>query len=313
MPARNPFRSRPTPERFLATLLFTDIVGSTELAASLGDRRWRALLEAHHSAVRTELRRFGGREVDTAGDGFFARFDQPAEAVRAADEIVSAAAKLGLSLRAGLHTGEAEAAGHKPSGLAVHIASRVMSAAGPGEVLVSSTLRELVVGSGLEFSDRGLYELKGVPGEWRLCALVRNPKEDQAAIATVRGPESHTAQSSFPLPDKPSVAVLPFANLSGDPEQDYFADGIVEDIITGLSRIKWIFVIARNSSFAFKGRVTDVKNVGRAWRPVCPRRQRPKVLEPRPHRRSADRSLERHAYLGRPIRPSARRHLRASG
>ena len=158
-------------------MLFTDIVGSTELAAGLGDRAWRDLLTAHHAAVRQQLRRLGGREVDTAGDGFFATFDQPAQAVRAADGIVSAVAKLGVSLRAGLHTGEAEMAGQKLGGIAVHIASRVMSAAGPGDVLVSGTLRELVVGSGLNFSDRGLHQLKGVPGEWRLWALVRDAAE----------------------------------------------------------------------------------------------------------------------------------------
>ncbi len=245
-------------------MLFTDIVRSTELAASLGDRAWRDLLAAHHAAVRRELRRLGGREVDTAGDGFFATFDQPAQAVRAADGIVSAVAKLGISVRAGLHTGEAEAAGQSIRGLAVHIASRVMSAAGPGEVFVSGTLRELVVGSGLDFSDRGVHQLKGVPGEWRLWALVRDAAEaDQAAVASIWVPEPHRARPSLPLPDKPSIAVLPFANLSGDPEQDYFADGIVEDIITGLSRIKWVFVIARNSSFAYKGRMIDVKQVGR--------------------------------------------------
>jgi TolB-like protein/Flp pilus assembly protein TadD len=217
---------------------------------------------AHHAAVRRELRRFGGREVDTAGDGFFATFGQPAQAVRAADGIVTVVAKLGVSVRTGLHTGEAEAAGQKIGGIAVHIASRVMSAAGPGEVLVSGTLRELVAGSGLDFSDRGLHELKGVPGEWHLWALVRDATEaDQAAIASV--PEPRSARPSLPLPDKPSIAVLPFTNLSGDPEQDYFADGVVEDIIAGLSRIKWLFVIARNSSFTYKGKVTDVKQVGR--------------------------------------------------
>lgn len=259
------FRSRRSPERFLATILFTDIVGSTELAASLGDRVWRELVAAHHAAVRRELRRFGGREVDTAGDGFFATFGQPAQAVRAADGIVTAVAKLGVPVRTGLHTGEAEAAGQKIGGIAVHIASRVMSAAGTGEVVVSGTLRELVAGSGLEFSDRGTHELKGVPGEWHLWALVRDATEsDQAAIASVVGVrEPRNARPSLPLPDKPSIAVLPFTNLSGDPEQDYFADGVVEDIIAGLSRIKWVFVIARNSSFTYKGRAMDVKQVGR--------------------------------------------------
>ena len=245
-------------------MLFTDIVGSTELAVSLGDRAWQRVLASHDLAVRRELRRFGGREIDTAGDGFFASFDQPTQAVRAADAIATAVAKLGVSIRAGLHTGEAEGVGKKISGIAVHVASRVMSAAGSGEVLVSGTLRELVTGSGLDFSDRGVHQLKGVPGEWRLWALVRDATEtDQAAIAVARIPEKRDARPSLPLPEKPSIAVLPFANLSGDPEQDYFADGIVEDIITGLSRIKWVFVIARNSSFAYKDRAIDVKQVGR--------------------------------------------------
>ena len=244
-------------------MLFTDIVGSTELAVSLGDRAWQRLLASHHVAVRRELRRFGGREIDTAGDGFFASFDRPGQAVRAADAIASSVAKLGVSIRAGLHTGEAEGDGEQIGGIAVHIASRVMSAAGPGEVLVSGTLRELVAGSGLAFTDRGLHQLKGVPGEWRLWAMVRDRKvADARSITGVQTSETRSARPSLPLPDKPSIAVLPFANLSGDPEQDYFADGIVEDIITGLSRIKWVFVIARNSSFAYKGKAIDMKVVG---------------------------------------------------
>jgi TolB-like protein len=244
-------------------MLFTDIVGSTQLAVSRGDRAWQRLLASHDVAVRRELRRFGGREIDTTGDGFFALFEQPAQAIRAADAIAKAVAKLGVSIRAGLHAGEAEGVGDKISGIAVHIASRVMSAASSGEVLVSGTLRELVTGSGLEFSDRGLHQLKGVPGEWRLWALVRDAAQaDQASTAA--GPDLPLGvRPSLPLPDKPSIAVLPFANMSGDPEQDYFADGIVEDIITGLSRMKWVFVIARNSSFAYKGKVIDVKQVGR--------------------------------------------------
>ena len=259
------FRSRRSPERFLATILFTDIVGSTDLAVRLGDRAWQRLVAAHHAAVRRELRRFRGREVDTAGDGFFATFEQPAQAVRAAEAIVEAVAKLGVSIRAGLHAGEAEAADQKIGGIAVHIANRVMSAAGPGEVLVSGTLRDLVAGSGLEFSDRGLQELKGVPGEWHLWALVREVTDaGQDAIAgAVRAQVAGPARPNLPLPDKPSIAVLQFTNLSGDPEQDYFADGMVEDIITGLSRIKWIFVIARNSSFAYRGKAMDLKQVGR--------------------------------------------------
>src|ERR1700674_3129326 len=143
------FRSRRSPDRFLATILFTNIVGSTDLAVRLADRAWQRLVAAHHAAVRRELRRFRGREVDTAGDGFFATFSQPAQAVRAAEAIVAAAAKLGVPIRAGLHTGEGEAAGQKIGGGAGHIVNRVMSAAEPVEVLVSGTVRNLVTGSAL--------------------------------------------------------------------------------------------------------------------------------------------------------------------
>jgi TolB-like protein/class 3 adenylate cyclase/tetratricopeptide (TPR) repeat protein len=258
------FRSRRSPERLLATILFTDIVGSTDLAVRLGDEAWQRLVAAHHAAVRRELRRFGGRELDTAGDGFFASFEQPAQAVRAADAIVAAVSELDVSIRAGLHAGEAEAAAGKIGGIAVHIANRVMSAAEPGEVLVSGTLRDLVAGSGLEFRDRGLHELKGIPDEWHLWALVREGTDgSRDGVVGSRGVAEEGSRPRLPLPDKPSIAVLAFTNLSGDPEQDYFADGMVEDIITGLSRIKWIFVIARNSSFAYRGRAIDVKEVGR--------------------------------------------------
>ena len=258
------FRSSRSPKRFLATILFTDIVGSTDLAAKLGDRDWRRLVEAHHVALRRELRRFGGREVDTAGDGFFATFEQPAQAVRAADAMVAAVARLGISIRAGLHFGEVEAGDEKIGGIAVHIANRVMSSAQPGEVAVTATLRDLVVGSGLEFSDRGMQELKGVPDAWHLWALRVATKAGQDGMTSAsRALVASPGLPTLPLPDKPSIAVLPFTNLSGDPEQEYFADGMVEDIITGLSRIKWIFVIARNSSFAYKGKSMDVKQIGR--------------------------------------------------
>jgi class 3 adenylate cyclase len=159
------------PDRRLATVLFTDLVGSTERAAELGDRRWRALLEQHHAAVRRELGRFDGREVDTAGDGFFATFDGPARAIRCAQAIVEAVDPLGLSVRAGLHTGEVELADGKVAGIAVNIGSRVSARAEPGEVLVSGTVRDLVAGSGLAFEDRGVASLKGIPGEWRLFAV----------------------------------------------------------------------------------------------------------------------------------------------
>jgi len=155
----------------LATLLFTDIVGSTQLADQLGDRRWRELLARHHEIVRRELRQFQGREIDTAGDGFFAAFDRPADAVRCAAAICDAVRTLGIEVRAGLHVGEAEAFKRKLSGVAVHIAARVLALAGPGEVLVTAVLRDLVPGAGVRFEDRGLHALKGVPGEWRVFAV----------------------------------------------------------------------------------------------------------------------------------------------
>jgi class 3 adenylate cyclase len=160
------------PDRVLATVLFTDIVGSTELATQLGDRRWRDVLETHHTTVRAELSRYRGREVDTAGDGFLAVFDGPARAIRAARSIVDAVRRLGLEVRAGVHTGEVEQLPHGDiRGIAVHIGARVMAAAGPGDVLVSSSVRDLVAGSGFTFVDRGVHALKGVAEERRLYAV----------------------------------------------------------------------------------------------------------------------------------------------
>jgi class 3 adenylate cyclase len=164
--------SRQEPDRQLATLLFTDIVDSTSHMAKLGDSGWRELLERHHALVRRELTRARGQEVDTAGDGFFAAFDGPARAVRCAKAIVGSVRDLGIDVRSGLHTGECEIVDGKVSGIAVHTGARVAAHAGAGEVLVSSTVKDLVAGSGLEFEDRGVHELKGIPGEWRLYAAV---------------------------------------------------------------------------------------------------------------------------------------------
>jgi pimeloyl-ACP methyl ester carboxylesterase len=158
-------------ESVLATVLFTDLVGSTAKAVELGDRRWRELLEQHHARTRAQLARFRGVELDTAGDGFFARFDGPARAIRCACAVRDAVTELGLEVRAGLHTGECEVLDGKVAGVAVSIGARVAAKAGPGEVLVSQTVKDLVAGSGIEFQDRGGAELKGVPGEWRLYAV----------------------------------------------------------------------------------------------------------------------------------------------
>ncbi len=163
-------RTGSDPDRILTTLLFTDIVDSTTRAAEMGDRRWRDLLDQHHDLVRAELDRFGGREIATTGDGFFARFDSPAQAVRCALSATDGITSLGVQIRAGVHTGEVEVRGADLGGLAVHIGARVAAAAQPGEVLVSSTVKDLLAGSGVPFEDRGEHELKGVPGAWHLWA-----------------------------------------------------------------------------------------------------------------------------------------------
>jgi class 3 adenylate cyclase len=157
--------------RVLATVLFTDIVDSTSRAAALGDTGWHALVERHHALVRANIARFGGVEVDTAGDGFFATFDGPGRAIRAAQSIVAAVPSLGIAVRAGLHTGECELIDGKPGGLTVHTGARIAALAGPSEVLVSDTVKNLVAGSGMLFEARGVHRLKGVPDEWRIWAV----------------------------------------------------------------------------------------------------------------------------------------------
>lgn len=157
--------------RRFATILFTDIVLSTDIAAELGDRRWRELVRRHHAIVRRELKRFEGREMDTAGDGFFATFDSPGAAIRCACAISESVREVGLEVRAGLHGGEVELDAGKAGGIAVNTAARVMSVGGPGEVLVSSSLHDVVAGSSLGFEDHGVHQLKGIGGEWRLFGV----------------------------------------------------------------------------------------------------------------------------------------------
>jgi class 3 adenylate cyclase len=164
----------PEPERMLATIVFTDIVDSTRTAAEAGDSRWRELLEGHQRSVREALGRFGGREVKSTGDGFLATFDGPARAIRCAAGILDSSETLGIRVRAGVHTGECEVMGDDIGGIAVHIAARVSALAGPGEVLVSRTVKDLVAGSGIEFGERGSHELKGVPDAWELHAVTRS-------------------------------------------------------------------------------------------------------------------------------------------
>jgi pimeloyl-ACP methyl ester carboxylesterase/class 3 adenylate cyclase len=157
--------------RVLATIVFTDIVDSTARAIELGDRSWRELLERHHAAIRRELSRFNGRELDTAGDGFLSAFDGPARAVRFARRAQESVGELGIEIRAGIHTGECEVHGDKLAGVAIHVGARIAGLAGPGEVIVSSTVRDLVAGSGLTFEDRGERELRGLPDRWRVFAV----------------------------------------------------------------------------------------------------------------------------------------------
>ena len=166
-------RHSPEPDRVLATILFTDIVDSTQKAVKLGDLAWGDVLERHHALVRAQLTRFRGEEVDTAGDGFFATFDGPARAIRCACSIRDEVRSLDLEIRAGLHSGECELIGGKVGGIAVHVGARLAAEAGPGEVLVSSTVRDLVAGSGIQFVDRGQHELKGIPEPWHLYQVVR--------------------------------------------------------------------------------------------------------------------------------------------
>ncbi|WP_456631964.1 adenylate/guanylate cyclase domain-containing protein [Bradyrhizobium sp. URHC0002] len=160
-------------DRVLATVLFTDIVGSTEKAAEIGDQRWRDLLDNHHATIRRNLARFRGHEVKTTGDGFLATFDGPARGVRCACAVAEEIKPLGIEVRAGLHTGECEMIGDDVGGIAVHIGARVAALASGGQVLVSSTVKDLVAGSGLRFNDRGAQSLKGIPGEWRIFAAER--------------------------------------------------------------------------------------------------------------------------------------------
>jgi class 3 adenylate cyclase/pimeloyl-ACP methyl ester carboxylesterase len=181
------------PERALATVLFTDIAGSTERAAAVGDRQWRELLEHHHRLVREQLAVYGGREVKTMGDGFLATFDGPARAIRCASAIVERSSSEGVEIRAGVHTGECELIGEDVGGMAVHIGARVAAHASPGEVLVSNAVKDLVVGSGIDFADRGSHELKGVPGEWRLLAVADH---SPASPAVAEGPRDDVAPNA---------------------------------------------------------------------------------------------------------------------
>jgi class 3 adenylate cyclase len=164
-------KSLPAPDRILSTVMFTDIVESTRQAAHVGDSEWRALIRRHDDIVRSQLHHFAGREIDRTGDGFLSAFDSPARAIRCAQAICAAMHSIGLQVRAGVHSGECEVIGEHLGGIAVHIGARISALAGPNEVLVSQTVKEAVLGSGIIFDDRGTHDLKGVPGQWQLYAV----------------------------------------------------------------------------------------------------------------------------------------------
>jgi class 3 adenylate cyclase len=166
-------RGAAEPTHVVATVMFTDVVGSTERAIALGNRAWADLLEVHDARVRTELHRFGGREIDTAGDGFLASFESAAVAIKCAETVMQSTREIGVDLRIGIHTGECEVVGNKLRGIAVHIGARVASQAGAGEILVSQTVKDITAGSGLTFDDAGEHELKGVPDRWRLYRVIQ--------------------------------------------------------------------------------------------------------------------------------------------
>jgi class 3 adenylate cyclase/TolB-like protein len=278
--------------RALATVLFTDIVGSTERATELGDRHWRRLLDEHHSRVRRELRRFGGREINTAGDGFLAVFQAPAMSVACADAIRSTVRDVGLEVRCGIHMGEVEGTGKMVGGIGVHIAARVMAEAAPGEVLVSRSVRDAVEGAGFEFEDRGSRPLKGVTGERRLYAvtvvptdlgktpsaeggfrdLARRPWALGAAAAALVGLVALYATSRDTVADltpeeaiaadaAPGIAVLPFT--VNDPDLATWREGMVDLMTVNLDGVPGLRPIASRTVLArWRSEVPDVADLG---------------------------------------------------
>ncbi|MGH7572945.1 MAG: tetratricopeptide repeat protein [Gemmatimonadota bacterium] len=265
-----------TVRRHIATILFTDIVGSTEMAARLGDSGWRDLLREHHARVRRAMRRFGGEEAGTAGDGFLMIFESPANAIRCADAIRQAVREVGLEVRGGIHMGQVEWTGRDPGGITVHIGSRVSALATAGEILVSGTVRDSEVGSGFAFADRGRHSLKGVPGEWRIYEVTGVPAAPHGQVryrsrrSSWRGRRALAAGAILTAlaivlalrgslspwgtrgPKTASIAVLPFENAGGGEEDQYFSDGIMEEILARLSKIDGLKVIARSSVVRYR-------------------------------------------------------------
>ncbi|MGH7543612.1 MAG: tetratricopeptide repeat protein, partial [Gemmatimonadota bacterium] len=276
-----------TVRRHIATVLFTDIVGSTEMAAGLGDSDWRDLLREHHARVRRAMRRFGGEEAGTSGDGFLMVFESPASGIRCAAAVQEAVRELGLKVRIGIHMGQVEWTDRDPGGITVHIGSRVAAMAGAGEILVSGTVRDSEVGSGFAFADRGRHSLKGVPGEWRIYEVTNVPVAAQGyakygsrtrpsrgrkalaggAILTAALAILLAVRGSLPPwgatgPEEASIAVLPFENAGGGEDDEYFSDGIMEGILARLSKIDGLRVIARSSVVRYRDSVKSPLEVG---------------------------------------------------
>ncbi|MBA2564984.1 MAG: adenylate/guanylate cyclase domain-containing protein [Gemmatimonadetes bacterium] len=273
-----------TSQRFLA-LLFTDIVGSTERAVELRDAAWRELRQRHDALVRGELRRFGGSEVNTAGDSFVATFKEPEEAIRCAAAIRNAVRSLGLEVRGGVHIGKVEGEGRDVGGLALHVGARVAAQAQPGEILVTEAVREALAGSPVDFEERGTHVLKGLPGDWRLYAVSGEPPagltEASGRTAQVRHAQGRFWRGRRPVPrafaalalgfllglgvlfgwlrsdrmvdraGRKVLAVLPFENL-GAAEDEYFADGMTDEVRGKLSALPGLEVIASQSSAQYK-------------------------------------------------------------
>jgi serine/threonine-protein kinase len=281
-------------QRHLVTVLFTDIVGSTKKAAELGDRRWRELLRRHHELVRQELWRFGGRELNTTGDGFLATFKDPEHAIGCARAVSDAVRELGLEVRSGLHTGEVEVIEGTVGGIAVHTAARIAAHADPGQVLVSSALRDIVAGSGWSFENRGGHELKGVPGEWWLYAASGEPPERTDVGFWERARQTRLLRMLLPFvrrrrvplafatltlgfllglgvlfawrndrvgePRGKVLAVLPFENL-GAAEDEYFADGMTDEIRGKLAALHELQVIASHSSAEYESSAKSLTQI----------------------------------------------------
>ena len=294
--------SIPSSERVLATVLFTDIVGSTQRLSEMGDQRWAALLERHHEVVRAEIARHGGREVSTTGDGFVAVFDAPAPAIRCALGIRDALGPLGIEVRAGLHSGEIERHGDQIGGITVHTAARVAALAGAGEILISRTVRDLVSGGGFHLVDLGERKLKGVPDRWRVFKVQGGEGSSGTAMSVTAPAAWWSGRPAFvaaaaasllvilsvallsrdrqnaadeprdPVPaaaagrevSQASIAVLPFENMSADPDNEYFADGLAEEILNALAKVPGLKVAARTSSFSFKDKDADIPTIADA-------------------------------------------------